>query len=144
MMHEAITWAAVSLGKVVDIDKTFQGRLTSCCIHDTADAAEYPSSAKSQHTRSLYRERCVGLGRENVSRARDVVIKQNFSALGHCRNALLGLLALCEIAAFFFILTIFNPISANVHMFILFITYGIKDDEEQEVTVTTSNLIIFQ
>lgn len=94
MMHEAITWAAVSLGKVVDIDKTFQGRLTSCCIHDTADAAEYPSSAKSQHTRSLYRERCVGLGRENVSRARDVVIKQNFSALGHCRNALLGLLAL--------------------------------------------------
>lgn len=49
-----------------------------------------------------------------------------------------------EIAAFFFILTIFNPISANVHMFILFITYGIKDDEEQEVTVTTSSLIIFQ
>lgn len=35
MMHEAITWAAVSLGKVVDIDKTFQGRLTPlyprCC-----------------------------------------------------------------------------------------------------------------
>lgn len=28
MMHEAITWAAVSLGKVVDVDKTFQGRLT--------------------------------------------------------------------------------------------------------------------